>query len=193
MPPAPWRYALLPTHFLTHLRLSSSPVLGRFYYLKNLHLPLAKLPKQEELTWGAFARPNSIAEPPSQNQLQTASQVEKTAKSFLESCPTDRYLVVLQPGLSADDLRAGNGRAVPNLQRALSHESATTAWSVSGVAGEVSVDEITDFINDACAKVDKVHLVEEMALPALPARNGASKLSENGSYIRIKSQIFILS
>ncbi|CAI4210449.1 unnamed protein product [Parascedosporium putredinis] len=67
------------------------------------------------------------AESPSQNSIQTSSQVEKSARDFLESCPTDRYLVVLQPGLSSDDLRRDNGKAVPNLHRALSYEGVATS------------------------------------------------------------------
>lgn len=90
---------------------------------------------------------------------------------------------MLQPGLSSDDLRRDNGKAVPNLHRALSYEGVATSWSVVNVAGEISVDEMTEFINDACAKQDKAHLVEELNLPALPAHNTASKLAENGSFL----------
>src|SRR5690554_2040428 len=56
---------------------------------------------------------NRYPDGPIQDQLQTSSQVESTAKDFLSSCPTDRYLVVLQPNLSPDELRGANSQSAP--------------------------------------------------------------------------------
>lgn len=90
---------------------------------------------------------------------------------------------MLQPKINTNDFRGANGKSVPNLQRALSHENVATAWSVASVAGEVSADGIADYINKACAKADKTPVVEQMNLPALPSQNSASKLAENGVFL----------
>ncbi|SPO00684.1 uncharacterized protein DNG_03432 [Cephalotrichum gorgonifer] len=115
----------------------------------------------------------------SHDQLQTSSQVEHAAKGLLSSCPTDRYLVVLQPNLSAEELRGATSHSAPNLQRALTHEGVATAWTVASVAGEVSLSEITRYINDGCAKADKAHQLEEVKLPALSSGDSASRLADN--------------
>ena len=115
---------------------------------------------------------------PESTQLQTSSHVEETAKGFLSTCPTEKYLVVHQPNLDADAL---NGASVaPNLQRALSGVNVAASWNIPNVAGEVSFFEITQSINDACAKSGRTHQLEEVKLPALPSEDSASRLADNG-------------
>lgn len=126
------------------------------------------------------ATSNRYPDGPIQDQLQTSAQVESTAKDFLSSCPTDRYLVVLQPNLSPDELRGANSQSAPNLRQASAHENVATRLSVASVVGEVSISEITWAIDDACAKAGRTHQLEEMKLPALPYSNSASRLADNG-------------
>ena len=116
---------------------------------------------------------------PDASQLQTSSAVEQTTKDFLSTCPTHRYLVVQQPNLHADELRGENSQSAPNLQRALS-EDVAAKWSVASVTGEVSFSEITRSINDACARADRTHQLEEIRLPALPPSDHAGRLADNG-------------
>lgn len=123
------------------------------------------------LSTGSFDTPEGT-------QIQTSSHVEQTAKGFLSTCPTERYLVVQQPNLGADSLDGAS--AAPNLQRALSGEDVAASWNVPNVAGEVSFSEITQSINDACAKSGKAHQLEEVKLPPLPSEDSASRLADNG-------------
>lgn len=115
---------------------------------------------------------------PEDSQLQTSSHVEQTVKNILSTCPTDRYLVAQQPSLDVDGLR--DASASPNLRRTLSGENVAASWNVADVAGEVSFSEITQSINDACARADRTHHLEEVKLPPLPSEDSASRLADNG-------------
>lgn len=115
-----------------------------------------------------------------QGQQHSSSYVEQTTKDFLSSCPTERYLVVQQPNLSADELRDANSQSVPNLRRALAQENVAARWTVAGVQGEVSFSEITQAIKDACAKADRSYKLDEAQLPALPSDDSAARLADNG-------------
>lgn len=115
---------------------------------------------------------------PEDSQLQTSSHIEQAAKGILSSCPTGRYLVIQQPNLDAEGLRGTS--ASPNLQRALSEENVASSWNVADVAGEVSLSEITRFVNDACAKANRTHQLEEVKLPPVSSEDSASRLADNG-------------
>lgn len=59
------------------------------------------------------------------------------------------------------------------------------------MSGEVSLSEITRYINDGCAKADKTHQLEEVKLPALPSDESASRLADNGWFHHLASRLIL--
>lgn len=115
-----------------------------------------------------------LSEPASSEQLQSSSQVVRSAKDLLRSCPTTRYLLVSQSNLNVAHLAAGE--AVPNFYQSL--EQAESRFSVAEVAGHLDVKELSNYIREVCdgksASVDEVDLE-----PLAPTQSAT--LKENGT------------
>lgn len=94
--------------------------------------------------------------PSNVDQIQTNAQVEGFAKSLLETCPTKRYLVVDQPGLTPANIRStgSDGCPMPNLCNAVADSRNKVAYTVSEVIGEVQPSAISDYIESTCQGQD---------------------------------------
>ncbi|GAB1314414.1 hypothetical protein MFIFM68171_04624 [Madurella fahalii] len=129
-----------------------------------------------------------LPDPAAQSQqLQTNVQVLASAKQLLASCPTERYVLVSQPGVHAVDIRGdgkgdddeGGGCRMPRLCGAVQREG-VTAFSVAEVIGQVSAGPLTEYIQSVCADQRggrKAHVdrVELKHLPAVSVREGQAR------------------
>ncbi|KAL8363283.1 hypothetical protein RB601_009180 [Gaeumannomyces tritici] len=109
------------------------------------------------------------------NQLQSNSQVLRSAKAMLDACPTDWYLLISQPNVHASDLRCTSEdlrcRRAPNLVR----NAPLARLSVSEVVGSLSFEDFSEHIKAACLQQGKkVHVVEH-TLRELPSSRGADE------------------
>ncbi|PNY18308.1 Protein big1 [Tolypocladium capitatum] len=117
------------------------------------------------------------------NQIQTSAEVLRHTKDILATCPTDRYLVVTQPGVHAADLRGADGCSMPHLCRAVQDRRVQSRYTVSEVVGDVANFGIAKHIRTACAEKKKVVTVEEIGLASLPFHDRVSTLSENDAIL----------
>ncbi|OTB05806.1 hypothetical protein M426DRAFT_319488 [Hypoxylon sp. CI-4A] len=115
-----------------------------------------------------------LEQPTITDQLQTNIRVEVTLQKLLESCPTERYLIVSQPNLNAGDLNVKG--SVPNLRRSL--QKAQTQYTVAEVVGQLDSKEISAYIQESCqGKVNP--FIDTLDLAPLPANGGSQKLKDN--------------
>ncbi|KAI0600507.1 BIG/ATPase V1 complex, subunit S1 [Biscogniauxia sp. FL1348] len=98
-----------------------------------------------------------------QQQLQSSAHVLSSTKQILSSCPTDRYVLVSQPGLNAArHLRSPD--AVPRLSTAL--DAAASRYTVAEVVGNdddgLNLRHIAQYIRETCgvpaSAVDEIEL-----------------------------------
>ncbi|KAI1462192.1 BIG1-domain-containing protein [Annulohypoxylon moriforme] len=115
-----------------------------------------------------------LEQPANQAQIQSTGDVSATVQKLLSGCPTERYLIVSQPNLNANDLSARD--ATPNLRRSL--EKAQARYTVAEVAGQLNLKEISDHIQASCEGVVQP-FVDELKLAPLPSSNGAQTLKDN--------------
>lgn len=109
-------------------------------------------------------------------QIQTGPEVLRHTKEILVACPTDRYLVAVQPGVHAADV----GRSMPHLRRAFDDSRIRGRFDVAEVVGGVHHAEIVEYIKSACAKKNEAATVDEILLPSPSSQHRASTLSNNG-------------
>ncbi|EHK50513.1 hypothetical protein TRIATDRAFT_232811 [Trichoderma atroviride IMI 206040] len=121
-----------------------------------------------------------FAKAPSANQIQSSSSVLSFAKDVLSTCPTDRYLIVSQPGLNAADLRRSTGCAMPHLCQAVEDSRINGKAIVSEVVGDLAGANLSEFIKSACAKKDKTVTVDDVRLAALSVEDRTRSFSDNG-------------
>jgi hypothetical protein len=97
--------------------------------------------------------PKSLQDVP-HDQLQSARSVEKTTKSFLNSCPSEIYYIITQPALSTRDWNTEDH--VPFLKRAVANPSVRTRFSVAEVVGQElgDADELAAYIKSHCGGVE---------------------------------------
>ncbi|KAF7548606.1 hypothetical protein G7046_g8614 [Stylonectria norvegica] len=100
-------------------------------------------------------------------QIQTNSHVLQHTKKILSECPTDRYLLITQPGANAGDLQGTNGCAVPPLCRAVDDSRINGRFIVSEVISDAGDAELYSFIKTACTKKDKTVDVAQITLSPL--------------------------
>ncbi|KAI1214933.1 BIG1-domain-containing protein [Annulohypoxylon truncatum] len=117
-----------------------------------------------------------LEQPANQAQIQSSRDVSTSVQKLLSGCPTERYLIVSQPNLNANDLSAKD--AVPNLRRSL--EKAQTSYTIAEVAGQLSLKEISAHIQASCDGVLRP-FIDELELAPLPSANGARTLKDNDS------------
>ncbi len=113
-------------------------------------------------------------------QLQTSANVVTSAKEILSSCPTDRYLLVSVPNIHASDIRDASRCKMPNLCRAVSTEKTRGQLSVAEVIGQVSMDELADYIKSKCVegRPDAGADIRRSELAHLPSVKEAGKRAE---------------
>lgn len=109
------------------------------------------------------------------NQLQSSSQVLRSAKAMLDACPTHRYLLISQPNVHASDLRCTSEdikcQRAPNLLR----NAPLARLSVSEVVGSLTFDDFSRHIQAACLQQGKQARVVEHTLRELPSSRGADE------------------
>ncbi|KAH6606322.1 er big1 [Trichoderma cornu-damae] len=126
-----------------------------------------------------FLSTSPFAKALSADQIQSSSSVLSYTKDVLSVCPTDRYLIVSQPGLNAADLRGSNGCAMPHLCQAVEDRRVNGKAIVSEVIGDLSDADLSDYIKSVCAKKDKTVTVDEVHLTALSLEDKAGSFSAN--------------
>jgi hypothetical protein len=116
------------------------------------------------------------------NQIQTSSEVLKYSKDVLSACPTDRYLVITQPGVNSVDLNPSDTSAcaIPHLCQAAQDSRIQGEFTVAEVVGDVASSCMADYIKTACAQKDKKVIVDEVSLASLSNDDRAGALVENG-------------
>ncbi|CAG9943161.1 unnamed protein product [Clonostachys rosea f. rosea IK726] len=130
------------------------------------------------------------------SNIQTSAQIVEATKKALQSCPTDRYLLVNQPGISALDLQASKDCHMPHLCHAVEDKSISGKLMASEVVGDVKHTGLEDFIKEACAKKTGIS-VEAIELSS-PAKNDrAGSLAQSGmmrpnrGYLKLGADPFI--
>lgn len=125
-----------------------------------------------------------FTEEPSHLQIQTSSQALESARDLLSTCPTDRYLLVSQPGVNAVELRGPNGCAMPHLCRAVGDSRIQGKFIVSEVIGETTKSGLSDHIRTACSGQNKDVAVDEIVLAPLKS-DRAGSLADNGWLLQV--------
>lgn len=113
------------------------------------------------------------------NQIQTSSDVIKFTKNVLSECPTDRYLIVTQPGINAADLDHRDC-AMPHFCKAVDDSRLMGKYTVAEVVGDVTNAELDEHIKLSCNKKGKTASVQSVRLGSLAPANRAFDLARNG-------------
>jgi hypothetical protein len=116
---------------------------------------------------------------PDSNKIHTASLVQKFTRDVLATCPTDNYLFVTQPGVSASDLRQQNGCPMPRLCKAVEDSRIQGRFSVPEVVGNIESKGIVDLVRKACEHKSKIVNIKEVHLASVSLDNKANALAEN--------------
>ncbi|KAI1498576.1 BIG/ATPase V1 complex, subunit S1 [Biscogniauxia marginata] len=120
-----------------------------------------------------------------EQQLQSSAQVLSSAKQLLSSCPTDRYLIVSQPGLNAGrHLRSAGD--VPSLTRAL--DGAASRYSVAEVVSsdeDLDLRQIAQYIRETCGAAGSA--VDELDLDPV---SSPATLKENDDELGLMLQLY---
>ncbi|KPM41657.1 hypothetical protein AK830_g4915 [Neonectria ditissima] len=119
---------------------------------------------------------SAFPDAPTPNQIQTSSSAIGDAKSILASCPTDRYLLVMQPGINSAELAPG-ACAMPHLCRAVEDSRIQGKFIVSEVVGSTTLAGLESLITSACGHENKHATVEELRLPPLHSDRAQSLAS----------------
>lgn len=117
------------------------------------------------------------------NKFQTSSTALKTTKEFLSTCPTDNYVIVVQPGLHYADLAVEGGSPMKELMKVVDDAAAEGKYIVPEVVGEaVDGAAIKAFLDEACGQKNKEAQVAHIDLRALPEawESRAGALATNG-------------
>lgn len=109
----------------------------------------------------------SIEETPSANKIQTSSEAIKFTKDFLAGCPTDRYLIVTQPGINAADFWTQDGCAMPHLCKAVKDARVKGKYTAAEVVGDVTSAGFVQHIKSSCNKKGKVVKINAQPLQSL--------------------------
>ncbi|KAI9158785.1 hypothetical protein HJFPF1_06783 [Paramyrothecium foliicola] len=116
---------------------------------------------------------------PDSNKIQTSSSVLKFARDVLAKCPTERYLLVSQPGVNAADLRRSDGCAMPHLCKAVEDSRVHGKYSVAEVVGDVNGKGLAEYIGTACEQKGKAVVIQELNLASVSSDGKANGLAEN--------------
>lgn len=106
-----------------------------------------------------------------------------SALLILDSCPTERYHIVSQPGLRASDVRGADNCKARKLCSVASNDSVRNIYSVAEVVGNIEAEDLTRYIQAACSNQGRVVEVQETALHPLPAdqQERERQLTMNGT------------
>ncbi|KAJ6438687.1 ER protein BIG1 [Purpureocillium lavendulum] len=147
-----------------------------------LLLPGAALALSDSSPWVLLST-SELQASSNHNQIQTSPEVLKHTRDVLSGCPTDRYLLVIQPGVHAADLSRENGCAMPHLCRAVEDSRIKSRYTVSEVVGSVTGAGIADYIRSSCAQKTKAVSVDEVTLASLAGKDRAGALSGNDAVL----------
>lgn len=103
----------------------------------------------------------------------------KFTKNVLSECPTDRYLIVTQPGVNAADLDSRDC-ALPHFCKAVDDSRVNGKYTVAEVIGDVTNAQLDEYIKLSCNKKGKAASVDSVRLGSLAPANRAFDLSRNG-------------
>ncbi|KAL6819328.1 BIG/ATPase V1 complex, subunit S1 [Trichoderma sp. SZMC 28015] len=120
-----------------------------------------------------------FAKAPSADSIQTSSSVLGFTKDALSTCPTDRYLIVSQPGLNTQDIRRSSGCVMPHLCKVVDDERIKGKSIVNEVVGNLEDAHLSEYIKSACAKQGKTATVEEIHLAPLSWEDRAAAFAAN--------------
>ncbi|KAH7134881.1 BIG/ATPase V1 complex, subunit S1 [Dendryphion nanum] len=87
-------------------------------------------------------------------QISQSSAITNQLADVLSACPTERYIVVQQEGVSSADYEAGLGS---RFDASLHDKGIKSSIEVAQVVGTISIDDISSQIQKACgAKVERL-------------------------------------
>ncbi|KAK2598960.1 hypothetical protein QQS21_005565 [Conoideocrella luteorostrata] len=112
---------------------------------------------------------SKTSQSPSSNQIQTSDEAIKFTNEFLSGCPTDRYLIVTQPGINAADFWQADGCAMPSLCKAVKDARVKGRYTVAEVVGDVTSARFREHIKASCDKKRKTVSLTELPLGPLSA------------------------
>lgn len=124
--------------------------------------------------------------------MQTTSHVLQYTKDSLKTCPTDRYLLVNQPGVTSADLLEFAGCTMPSLCRAGDDTRTKGKYVVSELVGTVKdMSAIKDtglasYIKGACAKENKHVTIDELDLAPLAKEDRSGAFAQNDATLSEK-------
>jgi hypothetical protein len=125
----------------------------------------------------------------SSRQLQRQEDVVDASLLFLDTCPSDTYLIVSQPGVRASDL--SRSKAVPHLRKMMSNNGVRTKFSVSEVSGLLHPDQLGRPITSKCGTLEmqldpnrmlslsRAFQIQNMLIPSQKSLIHPSKTSSN--------------
>jgi hypothetical protein len=83
------------------------------------------------------------------SQLASSSALTAQVSQALLSCPSDTYIIISQPGVSASDFSAGESS--PNLRQYLNKTAGVAeTWTVAEVAGVLDAKSIEKQVEEKC-------------------------------------------
>ncbi|KAH8664313.1 BIG/ATPase V1 complex, subunit S1 [Xylariales sp. PMI_506] len=107
--------------------------------------------------------------------LMSSTSVQSQINEILASCPTERYLIVSQPGLNIQHVVLSN--LAPKLNEALSSSKIQTRITLPEVSGSLDLKALGNAVKEACGAQGKVVSVEPYDFDPLPASDWESVLS----------------
>ena len=83
-------------------------------------------------------------------QIASAASIDKTISTELGKCPSDIYVIVTQPGASAEDYKSTHSS--PYLSRLVSGQDKQirSSFSVANVLGEIDVSALSRTLENRC-------------------------------------------
>lgn len=112
--------------------------------------------------------------------MQTSSEALTSTRAILSACPTDRYLVIIQPGVHTADLGRETDCSMTRLCRAAKDPRIKSWYTVSEVVGDVAGADMSSYIKSACAKKNRAVTVDEVALTSPASGDKTLTLAGNG-------------
>ncbi|KHN95404.1 uncharacterized protein MAM_06681 [Metarhizium album ARSEF 1941] len=146
-------------------------------FASTFALPGAAFAFSDSSPWVLLSS-SKISQPVNTNQIQTSSEVISFTKHVLDECPTDRYLIVTQPGINAADL-SQTDCLMPRICKSVEGSRVKGKYTVAEVIGDVTEARLDEYINSACRMKGKTVNVNSVQLGSFSPPTRAQDLASN--------------
>lgn len=172
---------------------------GLSRHLATLHLLTSRVCRATLLSVIQLTTFSITSRPLSRSLIVSGSEASSELLESLDSCTSDNYVIVSQPGVSPADFTSP--RAALNLQRLL--HGGNHSYTIPDVVGAVDTEAIVKRLVDVCketeattidattGKVPEMSRVIHISFPTPSEAAGSermSQLSQHGMYSRTKSR-----